>query len=230
MAETLCYSSDKNRGVKCYSSDILNGGMTMLKETRYLNEKTGELSQSRYKKFEIFNNDGYLLWAKKGGRKQFHDIKLSDALGKGEDFRRAHILAELIYKETNTIMIRENTRKVRVADVYDISMLIGLNIRRTREFLNRMVLKSVLARRIDKVGELVSEKYLFNPLFFMCSKRLSADLYFLFKDSLDCYLPAYVVEEFHRIGNIAGDEKKPVKKVEVVNPIVEKVKAIKSID
>lgn len=203
----------------------------MLKETRLVNEKTGEYFESKYKKFEIFNNDGYLLWAKKAGRKQFHDVKLTDVVGKGEDFRRAHILAELIYKDTNTIMIRENTRKVRIADVYDISTLIGLNIRRTKEFLNRMVEKHVLAKRIDKVGELTSEKYLFNPLFFMCSKRLSADLYFLFKESLDNYLPAYVVEEFHRIGNISGDDvKKPVKKTEVINPIMEKVKLIKSID
>lgn len=179
----------------------------MVKETRYINEKTGEFFESRYKKFEVFNNDGYLLWAKKASRKQFNDIKLSDILGKGEDFRRAHILAELIYKDTNTIMVRENTRKVRVADVDDISHIIGLNIRRTKEFLNRMVEKHVLAKRIDKVGELTSEKYLFNPLFFMCSKRLSADLYFLFKESLDCYLPAYVVEEFHRIGNIVKDDK-----------------------
>ena len=83
----------------------------MLKETRLVNEKTGEYFESRYKKFEIFNNDGYLLWAKKASRKQFHDVKLTDILGKGEDFRRAHILAELIYKDTNTIMVRENARK-----------------------------------------------------------------------------------------------------------------------
>lgn len=179
----------------------------MIKDTRYINEDTGQVFESRYRKFQIFNNDGYLLWAKKAGRKQFNDIKLTDILGKGEDFRRVHILAELIYKETNTIMLRENTRKVRIADLEDISKIIGLNIRRTREFLNRMIAKHVLAKRIDRVGDLLSEKYLFNPLFFMCAKRLSADLYFLFKESLDCYLPSYVVNEFHRIGNISNDTK-----------------------
>lgn len=179
----------------------------MIKETRMINENTGEYFNSRYRKFEVFDNRGYLLWAKKSGRKQFTDIKLTDVVGIGEDFRRVHILAELIYKETNTIMLRENSRKVRVADLEDISKIIGLNIRRTKEFLNRMVTKHVIARRTDVVGDLVSEKYLFNPLFFMCSKRLSADLYFLFKESLDCYLPAYVTEEFHRIGNIVKDKK-----------------------
>lgn len=181
--------------------------MTLIKETRYTDEQTGETSLLYKQKFEIFDERGYLLWAKKYSHKQFNDIKLSDEIGKGDDFRRIHVLAEELYKDTNTIMVRENSRTVRVADIEDISTMISLNIRRTKEFINRMIAKHIMARRVDTVGCIVSEKFLLNPLFFFCGKRLSADLYFLFQESLDCYLPKWVTRKFHEIGNIQSDNK-----------------------
>jgi hypothetical protein len=177
----------------------------LIKETKYIDENTGETSLTYKQQFDIFNESGYLLWAKKYSRKQFHDIKLSDIIGNGEDFRRIYILAEELYKDTNTIMIRVNNRYVRVADIEDISKMIGLNIRRTKEFVARMVAKQVMARRIDNVGGIVSERFLLNPLFFFCGKRLSADLYFLFQQSLDAYLPKWVIRKFHEMGNIKSD-------------------------
>lgn len=178
----------------------------MIRETRYIDENTGEVKVSQKSRFEVFDESGYLLWAKKYSNRQFHDVKLSDVIGTGEDFRRVYVLAEYLYKDTNTIMVRKGKTKICVADLEDVSKIVGLNIRRTKEFISRMVIKQVMARRIDTVGDTTSEKFLLNPLFFFCGKRLSADLYFLFQRSLDCYLPGWVRSKFHEIGRIKQDK------------------------
>lgn len=179
----------------------------MITEKRYcVDENTGERFGDKERRFEVFNEEGFLFWAKKHFRKQFADINLSDYIGVGEDFRRMHIIAEKMYKNTNIISIRESTRKVRTADIEDISRLIGLNVRRTKEFVNRMVLKHVMALRVDKVGNAVSQKYVVNPIFFFSAKRLSPDLYFLFQESLDKYLSPRTIQEFHSRGNIVDDK------------------------
>jgi hypothetical protein len=170
-------------------------------------DDTGEHIGDKVTYVEVFNEDGFLFWANKHFRKQFADINLSDYIGTGEDFRRVHILAEKIYKNTNTISIRESSRKVRPADIEDVSRLIGLNIRRTKEFISRMVKAHVMALRTDKVGDMVSEKYVINPVFFFSAKRLSPDLYFLFQESLNKHLSARTIQEFHSRGNIVDDKK-----------------------
>lgn len=177
------------------------------KNITFTDTNTGERLSENKKRFEVFNEDGFLFWANKYFRKQFADVNLSDYVGTGEDFRRVHILAEKIYKNTNTISIRVSTRKVRPADIEDISKLINLNIRGTREFLMRMVRYHIIALRVDRVGDTVSEKYVINPIFFFSAKRLSPDLYFLFQESLDSYLHPNTIREFHSRGNIVDDTK-----------------------
>jgi len=191
-------------------------------------ESGKELSNKR-KRIDVFNEEGFLFWANKYFRKQFADVNLSDYIGTGEDFRRVHILAEKIYKNTNTISIRESARKVRPADIDDVSMLIGLNIRRSKEFIARMVKAHVIALRTDRVGDTISEKYVINPIFFFSAKRLSPDLYFLFQESLDTYLHPNTIQEFHTRGNIIDDVKKPVKNERIVNPLIEKINKVKKL-
>ena len=177
------------------------------KRTALIDTETGEEYSNKKKQFDIFNEEGFLFWTNKYFRKQFADINLSDYIGTGEDFRRVHILAEKIYKNTNTISIRESARKVRPADIEDVSKLVGLNIRRTKEFIIRMIKAHVVALRTDQVGDVISEKYVINPIFFFSAKRLSPDLYFLFQESLNTYLHPRTIQEFHSRGNIVDDKK-----------------------
>lgn len=200
----------------------------IVQQTSTIDTDTGEELGNKKRKIEIFNEEGLLFWANKYFVKQFSEISLSEHIGTGEDFRRVHILAEKIYKSTNTISVRESTRKVRPADIEDISKMVKLNIRRTKEFLNRMILKQVIAVRIDKVGDIVSEKYVLNPIFFFSAKRLSPDLYFLFQESLDCYLHPKSRQFFHDMGNIKDDIQKSVKKPNkrITNPLKERVNQV----
>jgi hypothetical protein len=86
-----------------------------------------------------------------------------------------------------------------------ISKIINLSHKRTRDFITRMKKLHIIAERVDNVGDMISTKFVFNPLIFSSNKYLSADLYFLFQESLDCYLPGWVTKRFHEYGNIKND-------------------------
>jgi hypothetical protein len=170
---------------------------------------TGQVLKHNVSKFKVFDEDkGYLFFAKSYARRMFNSITLSDHVKDRYDFMRCHLLAEHIYKDTNMIAYRISARKIRPADVEDIAKIINLSDKKTKEYLSRMRKLHVIAERTDKVGDLISVKYYFNPLFICSKKYLSAELYFLFQESLDCYLPEWVKIKFQELGNIKKDIKK----------------------
>lgn len=167
---------------------------------------TGQVYKDTTVTFTYFKpGKGYLFRVKKNGVKTFADVKLSEQVKDRSDFLRCHLLAEHIYKDTNMIAVRVNSREIRPADIEDISNIITLSIKKTKEFLNRMRKLHIIAEREDKIGDLISIKYYFNPLFFCSGKYLSPDLYFLFRDSLDCYLPKWAINKFNELSNIKKD-------------------------
>ena len=180
----------------------------IIQNNTFTNTETGEVFDGKPKQFDIFPDDKYLFWAKKHFRKSYQDIKLSDIVGTGEDFHKIHLLFEYLHNDTNTLMVRVSRNKIRIADIEDVSNIIGLNVRHTKEFINRMICKHVIAENISRVGDNVITKYVVNPLFQNTSKHLTADLYFLFEESLNNYLPKWVVQKFHEIGNIKSESKK----------------------
>lgn len=168
---------------------------------------TGQVYKDRTIKFSNFNADkGYLFKAKNQGVKTFADLKLSEQVTDRQDFTRCHLLAEHIYKDTNMISVRYK-KDIRAADIEDISCIINLSVKKAKEFLNRMRKAHIIAEREDKVGDMISVKYYFNPLFFCSSKYLSPELYFLFQESLDCYIPGWAKQKFHELGNIKRESK-----------------------
>ena len=174
----------------------------IIQTNRFQDTETGEYFETRPKKFDVFPDNKYLFRAKNFSRKSYQDVKLSDVVGTGEDFHKVHLLSEYLHNDTNTLMIRVSKNKIRIADIEDVSNIIGLSVRHTKEFVNRMMKLHVLAESINHVGNTTMTKYIFNPIFFNTSKYLSADLYFLFEESLNSYLPAWVIQKFHEIGNI----------------------------
>ena len=59
-------------------------------------------------------------------------------------------------------------------------------------------------RNDPSVGDLKTGEL--NPLFFNSKKYISADLYFLFQQSLDCYLPKWAIDKYHEIGNLRKEQ------------------------
>jgi soluble P-type ATPase len=177
--------------------------MTLMNRHIVDTDDDGVVIKDKNLTINMFDNDkGYMFRIKSHSIKQYHDIKLSSIVTCMEDYSKVHLLAESIYKDTNCIAVRINSRRVRMADIDDIANMIGLSVRRSRDFITRMKKLHVIAERMDMIGDVVSTKYVFNPLFFNSSKYLSAELYFLFQESIDCYLPTWVSQRFHEYGNI----------------------------
>lgn len=169
----------------------------LIQKKKYIDESTGEIFEAKDKMIDVFNEDGYLFWTRKTGRRSYSDIRLSDYVQDRNDFLRVHLLAEYIYKDTNCIMYRESKRRIRCADIDDIARITGLTVRYAKDFVERMKKLEVIAVRVDSVGDTDTTKYLLNPMFFSSSRRLSHDLYFLFQKSLDTHLPSWVIRKFH---------------------------------
>lgn len=168
--------------------------------------ETGQVFNAKKYKYNNFDNDkGYLFRAKNQATRTFNDIRLSDYVKDRYDFMRCHLLAEYIYKDTNMISYRTSARNIRPADIEDISKITGLSYKKTREFLSKMRKLHIIAEREDKVGDLISIKYYFNPLFFSSKKYLQPDLYFLFHESIDCYIPGWAKARYSEIGNIKNE-------------------------
>lgn len=173
-----------------------------------IDTETGQVYNIKTNRFTNFDVDkGYLFWSKKQSLRTFNDLKLSDFVKDRTDFMRCHLLAEQIYKDSNMIAIRISTRRIRPADIEDISKIISLSHKKTKEFLSRMIKLRIIAERVDTVGDLISTKYYFNPLFFCSSKYLKPDLYFLFQEILDYYIPGWARQKFHELGNIKREGK-----------------------
>lgn len=183
------------------------GGCEMIRKT-YNIDDDGVIFGEKEFKYTVFDAEkGYLFRQKNYYVKSYQDIKLSDVVTNENDFAKVHKLAERIYKDTNIIFIRVNSRNVRVADIEDISKILDVCVRKAREFMNRMKKLHVIAERIDNVGEIAMTKFVFNPLFFNSKKYISPDLYFLFQESLDKNLPYWAIKRFHELGNIKNDTK-----------------------
>jgi len=167
---------------------------------------TGQVFNVKVRTFTNFDNDkGYLFKTKDQATRSFEEFKLSEYVKDNNDFMRCHLLAEQIYKDTNMIAVRLSTRRTRPMDLEDISRTIGLSYKSTKEFLSKMIKLHIMAERTDIVGDMISVKYYFNPLFFSSKKYINADLYFLFQESLDCHLPGWAKQRFHEVGNIKKD-------------------------
>jgi soluble P-type ATPase len=179
----------------------------MIRKMTDINEDTGEIVKVTDFKYTIFDDTkGYLFRAKNNYRKSYNDIKLSSIVTNMDDFAKVHKLAEYIYKDTNTIFIRINSRRVRVADIEDIANILNICVRRAKEFISRIKKLHVIAERVDTVGDMVSTKFVFNPLYFSSKKYISSELYFLFQESLNKHLPTWVIRKFHEVGNLSKDK------------------------
>lgn len=177
----------------------------MIKQINTIDDDGVIINAKNYEYIIFDSKKGYLFRSKNYFRKSYPDIKLSDIILNESDYAKVHKLAECIYKDTNTVMIRTSQRKVRIASTEDIEDIIGFCPRRTKAFLYRMKKLHVIAERIDKLGNTTITKYVLNPLFFNSNKYLSSDLYFLFKESLNCYLPGWVISKFYEMGNLESE-------------------------
>lgn len=175
----------------------------MLQRHDIIDNNTGQILKRSDKNFTVWDpQKGCLFMAKNYQHRTFNNIKLSDVVKDKNDFLRCHILAENLYKNTNVIYVRINSRKIRFADIEDISMLLNMCIRNTKEYIKRMVKVGIIAERTETVGDIVKVSFVMSPLYWCSDKYLSPELYFLFQESLNQYLKPWQIELYHELQNI----------------------------
>ena len=125
---------------------------------------------------------------------------ISDKVSDFADIGRLHVLAENTYADTNMIAYYKN-KKYYPAGIKEISEMIRLCERNTKDFLKKMIDLGIMAKAIVNSNEQIDIQYYLNPLYFLSSKYLSPGLYMLFRKQLDEYLPQWVIKKFNECIN-----------------------------
>lgn len=172
------------------------GGEKVIKETKYIDEKTGELIMGKKQRVgERFDPEkGYLFRNQKHGFKQFDDIAFPDSLTDSEIGKLTR-LAKNIYRDSNLLAYRGNGG-IKPHTPETISKIISLGQRQTQRFLSKMINLGVIARCRVEVGEKKEIHYYMNPLYFFSGNRVNLNLYLLFRNQLDPYIPGWAKNLF----------------------------------
>lgn len=138
--------------------------------------------------------EGYRVPPHKRGAVMFADICFPPEMTDAEVGKLAR-LAKLMIADSNMIGYRGHGG-IKPYTRDDICALVGLSGKRGREFVCKMITLGVMAVVTRRVGDIEREEYYINPAYFFAGKRISLNLYLLFRESLDPILPAWVRREF----------------------------------
>lgn len=169
----------------------------MQKRTMYIDTDTGEIvSDQRRTVGNRFDAEkGYLFRNQAGKFSQFYDVPFPQEINDIELGRMTR-LARHMWSKTNMLGYRGNGG-IRPYDMAGIANLINLGERQTYRFVTKMVELGIMAIvKIDSGGKIDCQYYI-NPLYFSSSNRISLNLYLLFRESLDAYIPKWAQERFN---------------------------------
>lgn len=172
----------------------------MIKETRYIDEKTGELRAKKVNHlWTHFDDDrGYLFWARKNFSRSFADVSYPEEMTDVEIGRIAR-LAKKMWSNTNMLGYRGHNG-VHPYTVEQIGEIISLGPRQTRRFITKMIDIGMMAQHPEGKGRAKEVQYYINPIHFFNSNRIPLNLYLLFREYLDKLLPDWVKNEYKRVG------------------------------
>lgn len=165
-------------------------------------DEEGVILNTKDFKYTIFDDEkGYLFKNRSYYFKGFKvDNRLSDKVSDFADIGRLYVLAENTYADTNMIAYYKN-KKYYPAGIKEISEMIRLCERNTKDFVKRMISLGIMAKAIVNSNEQIDVQYYLNPLYFLSSKYLSPGLYMLFRKQLDEHLPQWVINKFNECIN-----------------------------
>ena len=171
-----------------------------------IDKETGEiLKDSRFDLIYWDEEKGYLFWNKKSSVKIFDDIELPKGLNKTE-IANMYLLSRKMYHNTNMLAFRSNGA-LKPMGIKEISKAIGLKERQATAFINKMRKLGILAKATIEIASKKETHYYINPIYFFNCKWLPLNLYLLFKDDLDKYIPENIKARFLEI---ASDSNTPI--------------------
>lgn len=167
----------------------------MLQVVQNINDETGELLSKKQKYIEdALTDEGYKVPTHKLGAKLFADVSFPESMNDSEIGKMAR-LAKLMVASTNMLGYRTRTG-ILPYNEQQIIDIVGLSQKRGKEFVKKMIEFGVMQRNIRIVGDVESEEYYINPAYFFAGRRISLNLYLLFREHLDAILPEWVRREF----------------------------------
>lgn len=180
-------------------------------ENTYIDTSTGEvISYKKETQEDIINRlwddkKGYILLYNAKYGKKFDNYKFRYVIKDKNDCHRILSLTEYVYQGTNKIFyeyytINKNGNPVvnyRIANDEDIAEMLGLSLKRTKSFLNRMMNLGVIAKSKIQVSRTsFFTGYVFNPLLYNSGKFVSPELYLTFEESLKKIVPDWVKKRY----------------------------------
>ena len=169
----------------------------MLKLVRKIDQDTGEV-YSEKKQFieDVLTPEGYRVPAHKAGAKIFNNIPLPRAMTYTEKGRMVDLARHMI-QGSNMLGYRSGGSILPYTEQHLIN-LVELSQRRGKPFIQKMIGLGVMQKVVRKYAEVESAEFYINPAYFFAGKRISFNLYLLFREHLDPILPGWVRQEFLR--------------------------------
>lgn len=173
----------------------------MIKKTiiTKFDENTGVIYSEQVKNTKnlLWKDDkGAILKPRNYHNKFYQDAKLSEIIENKSDLLRVYMLTEYIYKNTNMIYVKTKSNSFRPADLEDLSKILNLCERRTKEFLRKIRNMGILAELTIEIKNLKYSVFVFNPIYINSCKYISNELYLLFKPYLDEYFPDWIKDKY----------------------------------
>jgi len=174
-------------------------GDKLIKQTNYIDDKTGEIykSNDKYVDMQFDEEKGYLFWNRKKHNKTFHDVKFPKEINWNEKGRLLE-LSQHVWSNTNLLAYRGNGG-IKPYDEKQISKVIGLKERQTKAFIKKMIKNRIIAKTKIETGNRIEIHYYMNPIYFFSGNRIPLNLYLIFRNELDAILPEWVKEKYNEI-------------------------------
>ncbi len=167
----------------------------MLKLIKNIDHKTGYTYSEKTRFIEdTFNEDGYRVPPRKAGVKMFNGVPLPQEMTYPEKGRIADLSKRMI-TATNMLGYRSGGQILPYTAEH-LMNLVQLSPRWGRPFLKKMIKLGVMQVNTRKYGGIESTEYYINPAYFFAGRRISFNLYLLFREHLDPILPQKVKDDF----------------------------------
>ncbi len=143
---------------------------------------------------EPMTNEGYRIPSHKLGARMFDDVDFPAAMSKAEVGAMAILARHHMIASTNMIGYRQSGQ-IKAYTAQEIGELAEYSKRQAERFIPKMIKLRVMQRISTNSGP----QFYVNPAYFMANgKRLSLDLFLLFRDELTPLLPPEIMQEFLR--------------------------------
>ena len=171
-------------------------------------EETGEVysnSQTDYKSKLWVDGKGAIIKPRNYHYTLYQDTKLCDIIKDKNDLFKTYILVEHIYKNTNIIYIKTSKTVYKPASIEDMSSILDISVRRTKEYIKRMIDIGIIARITLEIKDKEYVSYAFNPVFVNSCKYINNTLYLLFKPYIDKCCPQWIIDKYEEMNRNYGE-------------------------